>query len=86
MASTFSGMDGGLNGPCRHAAAVTPSDSTDLATHARCLFIGTGGDLKVVTVGGDEITFCVLDGQMLPFMIKRVKATGTTATDIVAGW
>jgi hypothetical protein len=47
--------------------------------------VGNGGDIAVTMRGGDEVTFAnVADGVILPIRVLRVKATGTTATDILA--
>lgn len=75
------------------AVAVTPSntanisDSTEAAKSGVVLYIGTGGNLKVLTAGSDEVTFTnIQDGSFLPVQVLRVFATGTTATNIVALW
>ena len=75
------------------AVAVTPSntanisDSTEASKSGVVLYIGTGGNLKVLTAGGDEVTFTnIQDGSFLPVQVLRVFATGTTATNIVALW
>lgn len=95
MAATdnFSGFKGGtyphgLDAPAMHAAAVTPSDSTDLASATRGLYVGTGGDVKVNTSGGETgIVFtAVPGGTVLPIRVTRVLSTGTTASNIVALW
>jgi hypothetical protein len=70
--------------PATQGYEVTPNDSVDLAPHARSLLIGTGGDLKITTKGGQDITFPVLTGQYVLFQVSRVWATGTTATDIIS--
>ena len=72
--------------PAVGAAAVTPNDSTDLAVSpARSLFIGGAGNLVVDTAAGDTVTFTgVTAGSILPVSVKRVRATNTTATSIVA--
>ena len=75
----------GLSSPFEHAAAVSPSDAADLDHLSRALFIGGEGDVAVVTKGGEEVTFVAARG-WLPGRIARVKATGTTATGIVAVW
>jgi len=72
--------------PADHAATVTPSDSADLANTARALYVGTPGDVKVTTILGDTITFANVPAGVLPVRAKRVYATGTTASDIVALW
>lgn len=74
------------------AEAVTPNDAADLpmvAEHgpAQMIYMGAGGDV-VMTVDGVDITFNGMVAgvwhAMPPF--SRVKATGTTATGIVAGY
>lgn len=71
--------------PAEDASAVTPSDSTNLTTAARALYVGTAGNIVLVTVGGNVITFAnVQSGTILPVRTTRVNATNTTATNIVA--
>ena len=67
------------------AAAVTPSDTTEL--EASALYVGGAGDVAVVTEGGDTVTFTgVQAGSMLVLRIKQVRTTSTTATNIVRLW
>lgn len=80
MSSTSSGSAG----PATTAAAVTPSDSTDLASASRALFVGTGGNLKVTMASGAVVTFEGVGAGWHPLQVRRVWATGTTATKIVA--
>lgn len=78
------------------ASLVTPSDTVNIPSlssesgtpNRGCvLYIGTGGDLKVLTIGGDEVTFTNFqDGSFLPVQVVRVFATGTTASNIIALW
>jgi hypothetical protein len=75
------------DGPWHFAAAVTPADGADLANFSAALFVGGAGALKVDTVGGSTVTFTgVVAGTVLQIRAKRVYATGTTATNIVAMW
>lgn len=79
-ASSIAGLS-----PARHATAVTPDNTTKLATNSRALYIGTGGDVTVLMVEGATVTFtAVPSGTTLPICIQRVNSTGTTATNIVA--
>lgn len=73
-------------GSATGAVAVTTSDSTDLARGAtKALYIGGAGNVAVITSGGDTITFTAITvGSFHPISVKRVLATGTTATNIVA--
>lgn len=75
------------------AAAVTPSDTINIpsingGTNNGCvLYVGTPGNLKVLTVGGDEVIFPNIQaGTFVPVQVLRVFSTGTTATNIVALW
>jgi hypothetical protein len=73
--------------PASSSAAVTPSDSTDLSNITRWVYVGASGSLVVIMGDGTTATFAeVPAGTLLPIRVSRVKATGTTATDIVASW
>lgn len=73
--------------PIRAGEAVTPSNTEELPQAVRALYVGTGGDLAIETVDGSDLTFiAVTAGSIYPFKAKKVKATGTTASDIVAIW
>ncbi|MCP4321282.1 MAG: hypothetical protein GY810_22015 [Aureispira sp.] len=51
------------------------------------LYIGTAGNLKVTTVAGDEVTFQGINtGAFFPVQVKKVWATGTSASNIIALW
>lgn len=86
MADAFERNASALDSPAAHAASVTPNDSTDLAASSRALYIGTSGDVKVTTVGGNDVTFANVPVGVLPIRVKRVHATGTSATGIIAIW
>lgn len=68
------------------AAAITPDDNNDLPTVSRGLWVGSGGDINVVLANSTDPVLIsnVPDGSLLPFRVKRVHATGTTATGLVA--
>ena len=80
----------------RSAAAVTPSNTSNIPSvstqdgsgnNGCVLYVGGVGNLKVLTVGGNEVTFTdVPTGTFVPVQVLRVFATGTTATNIVAIW
>ena len=72
--------------PAEYAAAVTLSDSTVLTPTPRALYIGSGGDVVVtMAADGTDVTFAnVPTGTKLPVRVSKVKATGTTASSIVA--
>jgi hypothetical protein len=65
--------------------AVTPHNTTELSPHARALYIGGTGNVTIVTPRDTTVLFTgVVVGTILPCYVKIVKATGTTATGIVA--
>ncbi len=50
------------------------------------LFVGTGGNLDIVTVGGDTVQLLnIADGSYVPVLVSEV-LTATTASNIVALW
>jgi N6-adenosine-specific RNA methylase IME4 len=66
---------------------VTTNDSTDNVGDnnvAIGLYIETGGDVVFLNVDGNERTVQVPDNFYLTCSVKRVKASGTTATGIHA--
>jgi hypothetical protein len=71
----------GANFPASRAEAVTPSDTVDLTYVTRGLWVGGAGNVAVVMVSGDAVTFSgVVAGTLLPIRVSRVKSTSTTAT------
>jgi hypothetical protein len=51
------------------------------------LYIGTGGNLRVLTASGQDVTFAnVLGGTFLPVQVLKVFSTGTAASNLVALW
>lgn len=71
------------NFPAAGAAAITPSDSTEL--NCRAIYVGGGGNVVVQMPGRDtSITFSnVLAGTFMPVSARRVMAA-TSATNLVA--
>jgi len=60
---------------------------TDNPSNGCVLFAGGAGDINLITVDDDTVLFKgIVAGQFLPVQVKRVKATNTSATDIVALW
>jgi hypothetical protein len=64
---------------------IVTSDSTVLDPTPRSLYVGGAGDLTVTGVDGIDVTFpSVPAGTVMPIRCTKVKATGTTATNIRA--
>lgn len=80
--------NGGVNvqSNAQGAVVVTPNDSADLTTvPTKGIYVGVTGDLKVTLNDGSTVTFTSLSsGVIHPLSVKRVWATGTTATSILA--
>ncbi len=71
--------------PAENAVEITTNDSTDLATDARGVYVGVSGNLKATLVGGTTVTFVGLaSGVIHPIQARRIWATGTTATSVIA--
>jgi hypothetical protein len=82
----FANQGTSLTSPFAHAEPVVPSDTVDLPFVSRALFIGTGGDIRVTTLGDTIVTFRNHPAGYMPARIVRVHASATTAADIVAVW
>tara|TARA_R100000664_G_C2756648_1_gene144603 strand:- start:1573 stop:1842 length:270 start_codon:yes stop_codon:yes gene_type:complete len=69
--------------------ATIPSISTQSGSgnNGCILYVGTAGNVEVVTVGGDNVTYVgVVAGTFIPVLVKQVVAAGTTASNILAHW
>lgn len=74
-----------LLGSAVGAFAVVPSDLTQFAQPSRALYIGGDGDLTVTFINDTVATFAAVPaGSLLPFRVKKVLSSGTTASLIVA--
>ncbi len=74
----------GLESPAIQLGAVAPADGQDLAFVSRAIAVGGEGFVRVTTVTGHEGRIFIVPGAPFPIRVRRVWATGTTATDIVA--
>lgn len=84
LMNPFANCAGSLSGPTTDALPVTPGDTVDLHHVAVGLYIETGGTIVIDTVKGETHTLMVADFSILPLGVRRVHATGTTATGIHA--
>lgn len=65
------------------AVVITPSNTVNLANPS-VVYVGTTGNVRVLTAQGDDVTFNnVPAGGVLPVQVIRVYATSTTATNLV---
>lgn len=73
-------------GPSTDAVAITPHDTNAISGRPRAVFVGTGGNitLRALDSSADVLLSNVQDGAILPIRPSHVRATGTTATGLVA--
>lgn len=70
----------------RTAAAVTPSDTVDFTSYPKAIVVTVTGNLVVLPLkaaddGAHLVTFTgMAAGFVVPFRVRRVLATGTTAS------
>lgn len=69
-------------GSSHYIEDLTPSDTTDLSPMPRAVRVATGGDVKITPAKGNVpvVISGVVDGEYLPVLVKRLWATGTTAS------
>lgn len=76
----FSGVPGVPSG----FYVPTPSDTLPLPAKAIALFVGVAGNVAIVGMDGTAVTVAVPAGAYLLGPINQVKATGTTASGLLA--
>jgi len=85
MVDTFDSHSVSITAPPSNAASATPSDTSDLPFVSRAVYVGTSGDLRVLTQGGQDVTYKGISGTKI-LRVERIFATGTTASDIIYEW
>lgn len=72
--------------PATDCFAIAPSDSAELRRVTKAIYVGTGGDIVVRPLHAPaDVTFRNLPaGGMIDVCAIAVRATGTTAADLVA--
>ena len=84
MTERFEARAQDVAAPARRGFAIVASDTTDLAAETRAIYVGAAGDLSLILSSGDAVTLAgVPGGSVLPLRLSRVKATGTTAAQLV---
>ena len=73
-----------MTSPITGAEAVTPSDTVDLSETSTSLYVGTAGTLKVSFEDGTTVIYAAIAAGRHPLRVKRVWATGTSASNITA--
>lgn len=84
------GVDGDTLTISNQLLASNPGDTYEIfgGNQNGCvLYVGVAGSVTLITAGGDEVTLQgVPAGTFIPIQTKRVMATGTTASGIIALW
>lgn len=71
-------------GPGSDGFTVTPSDTVNFTKNARALYVGSSGDVSLLTPAGTTLLHKnVPAGAVLPIGAARVNATNTTASSIL---
>jgi hypothetical protein len=85
MADRFDTQIDTLSQPAREAFAITPHATNEVDPLPKALFVGTGGNiiLRAADSGADVVFKNVASGQIIDVRARFVRASGTTATDIV---
>jgi hypothetical protein len=75
-------LDQGSQGLCTLSQAITPNDTIDLAPYVRIVGVVAGNVAILPARNADNDSFVVpiAVGQVLPWLVRRVLATGTSAT------
>jgi hypothetical protein len=66
------------------AVAITTSDTVDLPQLTDAIWVGGAGIVVAVFPNGKTVNFTCVAASVLPIRVKRVNATSTTATLMVA--
>ena len=86
MPDAFATYKTGLESPASNLDPVTPDDAIDLPQTCRALNVAGAGVIRLTTANGSVATVYVAAGIAFPVRARRVWATNTTATGIVAMW
>lgn len=67
--------------------AITPDDTNDIVPYPRSVYVGVAGNVRFLpakNVDGAYLTLPFAAGAIIPWKVRRVYATGTTATNLAA--
>ncbi|MBA14854.1 MAG: hypothetical protein CMN73_00655 [Sphingomonas sp.] len=86
MADAFSNHADHVTAPATRAVAVVPHDANALSDIPKAIYVGTAGNVTMrgVNASADSVWKNVAAGSILPFRAQYVRATGTSAADLLA--
>ena len=73
-----------LSTPATDVSEIVPDDGTDLPYLTKALNVATNGTVRITTEAGTTTDVFVAAGVVFPLRVRRVWATGTTATGLRA--
>ena len=74
----------GLDSPATQAFAITLDDVNTLTNVTRAIYVGSGGDIALTTLGGDSVVLVdTVTGSVIHIRASSVAATNTDASDLV---
>jgi hypothetical protein len=82
---TFGAVLDSLIAPARNCFSITPNDTAALPFVPKAIYVGTGGSLVVRAIdGSSDVTFTnVPNGSILDIRVSSIRATGTTAANLI---
>lgn len=86
MTDKFAGFSDNASAPSCAPYAIVPHDANPLPAIPKGIFVGTGGTVTLRGKDGQaDVTYKNLgDGSYIEVRALYVRATGTTATDLIA--
>lgn len=72
----------GVDTTAEDAVAVTASNTVTFDPPLRGLFVGTGGNVNVVTAAGNTVLIACANNAIIPVACQKVLSTSTTASGI----
>lgn len=86
MSDPFDSFQDSAAGASRRPFAIVPNDATALTLIPKGIYVGTGGDVTLRGVDSTaDVTYKNLpDASYISVRAQYVRATGTTATDLIA--
>lgn len=81
----FKSVGDSLIAPSEYCFAIVPDDNNEIERATKAIYVGTGGDVVLQLLAAPvPVTFRnVPSGAVIDVRVARVRATGTTALDIV---
>jgi len=85
MADRFDSQLDSISQPARLAFGITPHATSEIDPLPKAIYVGTGGNITLRAADGtaDVVLKNVASGQILDVRARFIRASGTTAADIV---